>query len=342
MVRANQNRQWRLKRRPVGEIKDGDLELVEAPIPDVPDGCVLVRNIYLSLDPTNRIWMSDMDQYMPPVEIGDVMRGGTVGVIEQSAIPELPVGTLVAAGLSGWQDYSVSPAMMTRPLPKIPGLPATAFMSVCGLTGWTAYFGLLDIGDPKPGETVVVSAAAGAVGSIVGQIAKIKGARAIGIAGGPDKCRWLTEELGFDGAIDYKNEDVGKALDRLCPNGIDVNFENVGGEIMEAVMWRMNNFSRMPLCGMISTYNADPTKGMGPRNFQQILMHRIKVQGFIVIDYLPRFEEAAGQLAQWVLDGKIKYRVHVEQGLENAVKSLGLLFTGGNDGKLLVQLAPEP
>ena len=337
---ARINRQWRLRRRPVGEIRDGDLELVETPLAPLSEGQVLVRTVYLSLDPTNRIWMSDMDQYMPPVGIGEVMRGGTLGVVEESRDPAVPVGSVVMP-FTGWQDYSIVPGASVTPLPRIPGLPLPAFMSVAGATGLTAYFGLLDIGDPKPGETVVVSAAAGAVGSIVGQIAKLKGARAVGIAGGREKCRWITEDLGFDAAIDYKHEDVAAALDRHCPNGIDVNFENVGGAIMDAVLARMNNFSRMPLCGMISTYN-NASAPQGPTNFQQILMKRIRVQGFIVIDYFGRFAEGSMQLAQWVLEGKLKYKVHIEKGLENAPRAVGKLFTGAHDGKLLVQVSAEP
>jgi len=337
---TRKNRQWVLRRRPEGEIRDGDLELVETPIPTLPDGHVLVRTIYLSLDPTNRIWMSDMDQYMPPVEIGAVMRGGTLGVVEESRDPNVPVGSVVLP-FTGWQDYSVVPGAMVRPVPRVPGFPLTAFMSAAGATGLTAYFGMLDIGQPKAGETVAVSAAAGAVGSIAGQIAKMQGARVVGLAGGPDKCRWLTGELGFDAAIDYRSEDVPAALDRHCPKGIDVNFENVGGAIMDAVLARMNDFSRMPLCGLISTYNeAGPRKG--PENFQQILMKRILVKGFIVIDYMPRFAEASMELVRWVMEGKLKYKVHVEQGLDNAVASVGKLFTGAHDGKLLVQVSPEP
>jgi NADPH-dependent curcumin reductase len=337
---AQMNKQWRLKRRPNGPIVDGDLAFTEEPLPATPDGHVRVRTIYLSLDPTNRIWMSDMDQYMPPVEIGDVMRGGTLGVVEESRDPNVPVGAIVMP-FSGWQEYSVVPGAMVRPLPTVPGLPLTAFMSVAGATGLTAYFGLLDIGQPKPGETVVVSAAAGAVGSIVGQIAKLKGARVVGIAGGPAKCRWLTHDLGFDAAIDYKHEDVGAGLSKHCPNGIDVNFENVGGAIMDAVLARMNNFSRMPLCGLISTYNETGAR-VGPSNFQQILMKRILVQGFIVIDYMHRFDEGSRELATWVLEGKLKYKVHVEQGLENAARAVNRLFSGDHDGKLLVQVSPEP
>ena len=334
----NSNRQWRLKRRPDGDIKPGDLELAETPKPIPTAGEVLIRNVYLSLDPTNRIWMSDMDQYMPPVEVGDVMRGGTLGVVEQSNNPAFKPGDVVMPGLGGWQDYVVAP--FAQKIEKGP-LPLTAYMSVLGMTGATAYFGLLDIGKPKPGETVVVSAAAGAVGSIVGQIAKLKGARVIGIAGGKAKCDWLTGELGFDAAIDYKSEDVGAALDRLCPNGIDVNFENVGGDIMDAVVSRMNNFGRMPLCGMISTYN-DNDRPSGPTDFARVLMHRLTIRGFIITDFLPRAGEAMAELIPWVVSGQLKWKVHVDQGLEGAMESLQRLFTGDHDGKLLIQVSPEP
>ena len=210
-----------------------------------------------------------------------------------------------------------------------------------GATGLTAYFGLNDIGKPQPGETVVISAAAGAVGSIVGQLAKLQGCRVIGIAGGAEKCRWLTHELGFDGAIDYKSEDVGEALSRLAPNGVDINFENVGGKVMDAVIGHMNNFSRMPLCGMISTYNREGAIP-GPSDFGRVLMHRILIKGFIVIDYLPRAAEAMAELEPLVAGGQLKWKVHVVDGLENAVSALGRLFTGDHDGKLLIQVSPEP
>ena len=335
------NRAWILNKRPVGEIAPGDLELVERPLRALEAGEILVRNVYLSLDPTNRIWMSDQDQYLPPVEVGDVMRGGTIGVVEESRSERFPVGTVVNAGLSGWQSHTLAHEGMVNPVPALPGVPLTAYMSVLGATGLTAWFGMVDIGKPQPGETVVVSAAAGAVGSIAGQIAKLKGARVIGIAGGPEKCAWLTNELGFDGAIDYKNEDVGAALDRLCPNGIDVNFENVGGAIMDAVIARMNNFSRMPLCGMISTYNTEgPIPG--PSDFARVLMRRILIKGFIVIDYIPRAAEALAELAPWVLGGQIKWKAHAVDGLENAAEAVKLLFTGGHDGKLLVRISAEP
>jgi NADPH-dependent curcumin reductase CurA len=337
---ARISKQWVLKNRPSGDIKDSDLELVSVTLPELAEGEVLVRNIYLSLDPTNRIWMSDIDQYMPPVEIGAVMRGGTIGVVEESKHQSYKPGDIVTPFLSGWQEYIVTPGTMVRRQPTIPGVPITALMSVAGPTGWTAYFGMLEIGKPKAGETVVVSAAAGAVGSVAGQLAKMQGARVVGIAGGKEKCRWITEELGFDGAIDYKSEDVGKALDKLCPAGIDVNFENVGGEIMNAVMARMNNFSRMPVCGLISTYNSKP---YGPPNFQQILMHRINVRGFIVSDFLQHFGEATEKLIEWTMAGKLKYKVHVEPGgIEKAVSTVRLLFSGAHDGKLLQQLSTPP
>ncbi|WP_397417318.1 NADP-dependent oxidoreductase [Phenylobacterium sp.] len=334
-------KRWVLQRRPVGDIQAGDLKLVEEPIRDLADGEVLVRTLYLSLDPTNRIWMSDQDQYMPPVQIGDTMRGGSLGVVERSRSDRFKQGDVVNTGLGGWSSHVIANGMMLTPAPQLPGVPLTAYMSVLGATGLTAWFGMCDIGQPKPGETVVVSAAAGAVGSIAGQIAKLKGARVIGIAGGKAKCDWLVNELGFDGAIDYKNEDVGAALDRLCPNGIDVNFENVGGAIMDAVMARMNNFGRMPLCGMISTYNNDD-RPAGPKDFAQVLMRRLKIQGFIIIDYLPRAGEAMAELIPWVMQGQLKWKVHVDQGLEGAMDSLQRLFTGDHDGKLLIQVSPEP
>ncbi|WP_397422613.1 NADP-dependent oxidoreductase [Phenylobacterium sp.] len=334
-------KRWVLQHRPVGDIKAGDLKLVEEPIRDLADGEVLVRTLYLSLDPTNRIWMSDQDQYMPPVQIGDTMRGGSLGIVERSRSDRFKQGDVVNTGLGGWTSHVIVGGGMLMPAPQLPGVPLTAYMSVLGATGLTAWFGLCDIGKPQPGETVVVSAAAGAVGSIVGQIAKLKGARVIGIAGGKAKCDWLVNDLGFDGAIDYKSEDVGAALDRLCPNGIDVNFENVGGEIMNAVFNRMNNFGRMPLCGMISTYNDDgrPT---GPTDFSRILMHRLTVRGFIITDFLPRAAEAMAELIPWVMEGKLKWKVHVDQGLEGAMDSLQRLFTGDHDGKLLIQVSPEP
>jgi len=330
----NSNRQWILRKRPVGDIKQDDLELVDSPIPEVGPGQALVRTVYLSLDPTNRIWMSDMEQYMPPVNIGDVMRGGTIGIVEQSNNPNLKPGDRVNGGM-GWQEYSVIGGGQALP----PGLPLGAYMSVLGATGATAYFGLLDLGKPRPGETVVVSAAAGAVGQIVGQIAKLKGCRVVGLAGTDEKCKHLVKDLGFDACINYKKEDVRAALKRECPKGIDIDFENAGGEILDAVMENLAMKARIVLCGMISQYNAEmPPPGPSLTN---VLMKRARIEGFIIIDYFHRFGEFFAEMGKWVAEGKIKYDTTVVQGIENAVSSLDMLFTGKNTGKLLVQMSEE-
>jgi len=328
----NNNRQWVLRKRPEGDIKPGDLELVETPIPVPGDGEIMARTLYLSLDPTNRIWMSDMDQYMPPVQLGDVMRGGTVGVVEQSNNPNFRPGDLVT-GIYGWQEYGVTGAAQKLPA----GVSPTAAMSVLGMTGMTAYFGLLDVGKPKAGDTVVVSAAAGAVGSIAGQIAKLKGCRVVGLAGSDEKCRHVVKDFGFDACINYKKENVAAALKRECPNGIDVDFENAGGEILEAVLGQINLHARIALCGMIATYN-DSTPRPGP-NIAPLLMKRASIEGFIIIDYFHRMGEFLAEMGPWVAQGKIKHDVHVVKGLENALGALDLLFTGGNTGKLLVQVS---
>lgn len=334
------NRQWVLRNRPRGEIQEGDLELVEAPVPDLKDGEVLVRTVYLSLDPTNRTWMNDSEGYLPPVGLGEVMRGLTLGVVERSRSDHYKEGDVVTPVSGGWADYAVVHEQGLRPVHRFPGLPLTANLSVLGMTGMTAYFGVTDVLKPKPGETLVISAAAGAVGSIAGQVAKQRGARVIGIARGPDKGRWLTEDLGFDAAIDYKNEDVGEALDRLAPDGIDLNFENVGGDIMIAVWNRMKVHGRMAVCGLISAYNA--TRMPPSPNFARIITHRLQVQGFLVLDYAPRVREMVEEMGPWLADGRIKWKVHVDDGLEGAVGSLNRLFTGDHDGKLLVRVSEEP
>lgn len=338
---TDMNQQWILRHRPEGELKDGDLEFVESPMGELADGQARVKTIYLSLDPTNRIWMSDADGYMPPVGIGEAMRGGGLSVVTESRFPGLEPGTVVNPGLMTWSLFHDLPGDVLQPVPMIPGVPLTAYMGPLGATGLTAYFGLMDIGQPKAGETVVVSAAAGAVGSMVGQIAKIQGCRVVGIAGSDDKCKWLTETAGFDAAINYKSEDVGAALDRHCPDGIDVNFENVGGTIMDEVIARLNDFSRMPLCGLISQYNAtDPVPG--PYNFANLLMRRTLVKGFIIIDYQDRFMEGIQAMAGWFLEGKLQFASDVVKGFENAPASLERLFTGKNLGKLMVEVSPPP
>lgn len=335
------NRQFRLRNRPVGRIKTSDFDLVETAPPVPGEREALVRTLYLSLDPTNRIWMSDMDQYMPPVEIGAVMRGGGLGLVVKSNSARYKEGDIVS-GLTNWQDYSIAGERPDNMMGVIPGglpVPLTAMMGACGMTGLTAYFGLLEHGRPNEGETLLVSAAAGAVGSVVGQIGKIKGCRVVGIAGGADKCRFIMEELGFDAAVDYKRGDWREALAAATPDGIDVNFENVGGEIMDAVMARMNLYSRMPLCGMISGYNSgELMRG----DFSPILMRRIRVSGFIVTDFAAKFAEGSVQLAQWVAGGRIKHHETIVEGLENAPVAVNRLFDGQNIGKLIVKVSEPP
>ena len=337
---ARTNRQWVLRQRPKGMIQDGDLELVESPVPDLAENEVLVRTVYLSLDPTNRTWMNDAEGYLPPVGLGEVMRGLTLGVVEESRSDRFKVGDVVTPLSGGWADYAVVPAEGLRPVHRAPGLPLTANLSVLGMTGLTAYFGVTDVLKPQAGETLVISAAAGAVGSIAGQVAKQKGARVIGIAGGPEKCAWLTDELGFDAAIDYKGEDVGAALDRLAPDGVEMNFENVGGDIMIAVFNRLKTHGRMAVCGLISSYNA--TRMPPAPNFGRIITHRLNIQGFLVLDYAARAREMVAEMGPWLADGRVKWKVHVDEGLEGAVGSLNRLFTGDHDGKLLVRVSEEP
>lgn len=337
---ARTHRQWILRQRPQGLIKPGDLELVESELADLKPGEVLVRTIYLSLDPTNRTWMNDVEGYLPPVGLGEAMRGLTLGVVEDSRSERFAPGSVVTPLSGSWADYAVVPEGQLRPVHRAPGLPLTANLSVMGMTGMTAWFGVTDVLKPQPGETIVISAAAGAVGSIAGQVAKAHGARVIGIAGGPEKTRWLTEELGFDAAIDYKNEDVGAALDRLAPDGVEMNFENVGGDIMIAVFNRLKTHGRMAVCGLISSYNA--TRMPPSPNFGRIITHRLNIKGFLVLDYVHRAREMAEQMGPMVADGRIQWKVHLDDGLEGALDSLNRLFTGDHDGKLLVKVSEEP
>jgi NADPH-dependent curcumin reductase CurA len=331
------NRQWLLARRPEGMVSPDDFELREEPVPEPGDGEFLVRNLYLSLDPAMRGWMSDAPSYIPPVGLGEVMRGATIGRIEASNNPEYGVGDRVV-GTFGWQDYAVARGGGPMPPTKVPeGVPDTLPLGALGMTSLTAYFGLKDIGRPQPGETVLVSGAAGATGSVVGQLAKLWGCRAVGIAGGPEKCAWLTDELGFDGAVDYRSEKVGRRVRELCPDGVNVFFDNVGGEILEAALANLAMHARVVLCGAISTYNAEGPPP-GPRNYMQLLVKRSRMEGFLVFDFLKRTDEAMAELVPAVMEGKIKYREDVRDGLERAPETLVELYTGGNTGKLLVKI----
>tara|TARA_A100001388_G_scaffold263501_1_gene233960 strand:+ start:2444 stop:3472 length:1029 start_codon:yes stop_codon:yes gene_type:complete len=336
------NRSWRLRQRPEGIIDENDLELVTDEIPEIQEGQVLAKTIYFSLDPTNRIWMSDIDQYMEPVEIGDIMRaGGSLAIVEESKVPHVKVGDIVQGGMhGGWQEYFIIPGEEAATIPLIESIPLTALISVLGFTGPTAYFGFLDIGQPKKGETVVVSAAAGAVGSIVCQIAKIKGCRVVGIAGSDEKCNWLKNDLKVDEVINYKKDDILESLKEKCPEGIDIYFENVGGETLDAALTLMNNYGRIPVCGLISMYNDWETPG--PKMFRNILMKRLTVKGFLVSDYLDRYAESLESLSEWMAEGKIQYKVDIVEGIENAPSAVNKLFTGENKGKLVIKVSDEP
>ncbi|MBV8183740.1 MAG: NADP-dependent oxidoreductase [Hyphomicrobiales bacterium] len=328
------NKRVLLKRRPKGWVSEGDFELSEAPIPKPAEGQVLVQNHWLSLDPYMRGRMNDAKSYAAKAEIGEVMIGGTVGEVLEAHDASFKKGDFVV-GMLGWQQFGVASAKALRVI-DVKAAPAQAYLGAIGMPGVTAWIGLLTIGDPKPGETVVVSAASGAVGSVVGQIAKIKGARAVGIAGGARKCRYVVEELGFDAGVDYKSPSFIADLEAATPKGIDVYFENVGGDVLEAVSRRFNFFARMPLCGLVSQYNeANPA---GVRNLHAFLANRVKLQGFIVSDKPELWPPALKELAAWVASGKVKYRETIADGLENAPKAFVGMLKGENFGKLLVKL----
>lgn len=334
------NRQWLLKRRPSGLVTQDDFEYREAPMPEanLAAGEILMKNLYLSFDPAMRGWMDDVAGYLPPVALGAVMSAPAVAQVVESHNPAYPVGSLVQ-GLFGWQEYCVGNPASAMPPFALPGaVPPTMALSVLGGTSVTAYFGLLDVGAPGAGETVVVSGAAGATGSVVGQIAKIKGCRVIGIAGGPSKCDWLLQECGFDAAIDYKKENVELKLKELCPEGINVFFDNVGGNVLEAAIANMAEHGRIVLCGSISGYNnAGPQPG--PNNMHTLIVRRIRMQGFIMIDYLPRMHEAMADLVAWVKANKLKYREDIQEGFDNIPSTFFRLFSGQNNGKQLLRLA---
>jgi hypothetical protein len=334
------NRQWLLAARPQGMVERSHFELREAPVPNPAEGEFLVRNLYLSLDPAMRGWMSDTPSYIPPVGIGEVMRGACVARVVDSRHPGYQPGEIVL-GTFGWQDFAVSDGDGAMPVTKIPeGVPPTWPLSVLGITSLTAYFGLREIAKPRAGETVVVSGAAGATGSVVGQIAKIDGCTAIGIAGGREKCDRLVSELGFDAAIDYKSEPVSKRLKEFCPGGLNVFWDNVGGELLEVALANLAMHARVVLCGAISSYNAEAPPP-GPRNYMNLLVRRARMEGFLVFDYLARADEAIADLVKWVGEGRLRVDEDVREGLENAPAALRSLFDGSNTGKLLVKIA-EP
>ncbi len=333
------NRQWLLAARPQGLIKESDFRWNEASVPSLEDGQLLVRNLAFSFDPTQRGWMS-YDTYMPAIPIGQVMRASAIGQVAESRKPGFAKGDLVQ-GLFGWEDYTVTAGEGLMGLQKLePGTDPLLALSLLGITGLTAYFGTLSIGQPKEGDTFVVSGAAGATGSVAGMIAKIKGCRVVGIAGGPEKCGWLTGEAGFDAAIDYKNEDVGEALKRHCPKGVDVYFDNVGGEILDLVLARLADGARVVLCGAISRYNeAHGVFESGPKNYFNLIFHGARMEGFLLFQFAKQYPEAIQELSKWYAEGKIQNRIDLQHGLENAPKTLIRLFTGANVGKQLLKLS---
>jgi NADPH-dependent curcumin reductase CurA len=334
------NKQWLLKARPRGVVGPEHFELVSSPMPqpDLAAGQVLLKTLMLGFDPAMRGWLEDEPSYLPPVAIGEPMRASGVGQVVQSDNPALPVGTLVQ-GLINWQEYGIGdPAGLIPPVPLPVGTPPSLALSVFGSTSLTAYFGLLDVGQPKAGETVLVSGAAGATGSVVAQIARLKGCRVVGIAGGQEKCDWLRTACRIDDVIDYKNEDLQQRIGEICPNGVNVFFDNVGGATLEAGIEHMADFGRIVLCGAISSYN-DTTPKPGPHNLMYLVSRRIRMQGFIVLDFLDRAGEAIDALTAWVMAGDIVWREDIQEGFDNIPATLQRLFSGSNVGKQLLKLA---
>jgi NADPH-dependent curcumin reductase CurA len=312
-------------------------DMVEESVPEAGDGEVLVKVLLLSLDPAMRGWLNDVPSYVPPVGLGDVMRAIGVGVVVESKHDGVAVGAHVT-GLFGVQEYSVLPGEAVTEVDASMA-PLATWLNVLGMPGMTAYFGLLDIGKPLEGQTVLVSGAAGAVGATVGQIAKIKGCRAVGVAGGPEKCRMLIEEFGFDAAIDYKNEDLGPALKEKCPDRVDVYFDNVGGDVLDAALGRLARGARVVICGAVSQYNESSMKG--PSNYMALLVRRARMEGFVVFDYASRYPEGAREMGGWMAAGKLKSVEDIVDGIETFPETLLKLFRGENKGKLCLRVASE-
>jgi NADPH-dependent curcumin reductase CurA len=332
------NRQIVLRRRPHGLVAPGDTELVTAAAPVPADGEALVRTTYVGIDAAVRTWLDDQPSYLPPVALGEVIRAAGIGVVVESRCPAYAIGDVVTT-LTGFQEYSiVRDDLFTTPVPG-PGdqVDQRAVMSVYGPTGATAYFGMTGVGRPQPGETVVVSAAAGATGSIAGQIARIAGARVVGIAGGPDKCRAVVEDFGFDACLDYRAGDLPAALKEHCPRGVDVYFDNVGGPILDAVLGRLAHRARVVLCGVISSYLTG--EHPGPANYVNLLAKTATMQGFNALDEWGRFDEAFAALRRWDADGLLVHREYVYEGVESCIEALNGLFTGANIGKTLVRVS---
>ncbi|WP_417595714.1 NADP-dependent oxidoreductase [Parasphingorhabdus sp.] len=336
------NRKFTLVSRPVGEPKESDFALVEEDVPEIPEGAFLVRNHYISLDPAQRGWMSDAESYMPPIALGAAVTASTVGRVAESRNPDFPVGQWVV-GLGAMEEYSVVEAGgFTSPVDASLVPSPTNFLSVLGAVGMTAYFGMIDDGQPKAGDTLLVTGAAGAVGSLVGQIGKIKGCRVVGIAGGAEKCARLINDYGFDAAIDYRGKsqaDLEKEIAEAAPDGVDIIWENVGGEILDAGITAINEYGRVVLCGLISEYNSPEPVGI--RNLWYLISRQATIKGFLVRDYPPRFAEGIAEMGQWLAEGKIKHDEDIDKGIENSYAAFMKLFSGGNQGKMILDISPS-
>ena len=335
------NKMLKLKTRPTGAVTSSHFELVEENVPDLEEGEILVKVLYLSFDPTQRGWLNDVKSYVPPVQIGEVMRAGSVGQVVDSRDSNFKSGDIVQ-GSFGWQEYAaVNSSSGIMPIQKVPeGIPPTSALSIYGITGLTAFFGMVDIGKPVEGDTVLVSGAAGATGSVAGQIARIKGAKnVIGIAGGSEKCNWVVNEAGFDSCIDYKNEDVAARIAELAPKGIDIYFDNVGGNILEIALAAIAQNARIVMCGGISSGYTMESLPPGPSTLTNLIIQRGRMEGFIVLDFADRFLEAIIALGTWVSEGKIVYQEDIAEGLENCPETLARLFEGKNLGKQLLKIA---
>ena len=332
------NKQVILRKRPVGFPEPETWSLEESKVPELQEDQILVEQYYISMDPAMRGWLNNAKSYLPPVQIGDVMRAGSVGKIIDSRHRSYEAGDYVY-GTGGVQQYVVAEGRGWHKVdPQLVPLPV--YTSTLGMTGLTAYFGILDIGAIKTGETVLISGAAGAVGSIAGQIAKIKGCRVVGIAGGPKKCEYVTSELGFDAAIDYKNENIYQSLNHHCPKGIDVYFDNVGGDILDAALARIRRYGRIVLCGAISQYNTTQAI-QGPSNYLSLLINRGRMEGFIILDYVDRFGHGMMEMAQWMRQGRLKSKEHVVKGIDQFYDAFKRLFSGEKLGKLVLQVNDE-
>jgi len=334
---TEQNRRLVLAERPSGMVNDENVKMDPEDVPAVGSGEALAKVRYLSIDPTIRTWMDDAPGYLPPIGIGEVIRSGGIAEVLESNTDTYQPGQLLF-GMTGWQDYVVADdgARALQAIP--PGVPPTTALGLLGITGMTAYFGLLDVGKMKEGDVVVVSGAAGATGSTVGQIARIKGAsKVIGIAGGKEKCSWIVDDLGFDAAVDYKGENVAARLHEEAPDGIDVYFDNVGGEILNTCLAQLAMKGRVVVCGAISGYN-DRSALTGPANYINLIRVRGRMEGFLILDYFDRLPAAQAEMAGWLAEGKLKSAEHVVEGLDRAPEALNLLFTGGNIGKVIVKV----